>query len=157
MERKCLMLPLSYMYKEGSAGEVPIDLTVLEDIMLQLRAGENSPSWRERAVILGAENGVITRFFQDTEGVGSPNFFRPDKESLERVIQFWGSRKVCLTGLIHTHRNSLDLSKGDLEFVRRLLMMNPSMEKFYLGVRCKGKLIMYSFGRDLLEKGGKYE
>lgn len=144
-------LPLCYTYKEGCAGGIAIDKQIFEDMVLQLRACEHNPRFRERAVILGAENGVITRLFVDAEGGSFPYYFRPAKESLEHVIRFWARRKIKFVGLVHTHRNSLQLSREDLAFVRQFLTMNVNMEWFYLGVLVVGgRLAVYKFERDFL-------
>lgn len=151
--RKKYWLPLCYSYKEGCAGGVYIDGQIYEDMMLQLRTGnEHAHRYRERAVIFGMDaNGVITRLFVDMQGDSAPYYFRTAKESLERVIRFWAKRGIRFAGMVHTHRHCLQLSQGDVAFVRQLLMLNKTMNRFYFGVQAGTELAVYKFERDFLE------
>ena len=147
-------LPLCYSYKEGCAGGVFIDGQICEDMMLQLWTdNKHNQRFRERTVIFGADtDGVITRLYVDTLGDSALYYFRPAKERLEQVIRFWERRGIRFAGMAHSHWHSLQLSQGDMAFVRQLLILNKTMNRFYFGVQAGTELVMYKFERDFLEE-----
>lgn len=146
-------LPLSYMYKLENAGEIAIDSRLFEDMLLQLRAGEERPDCREKGGILGGTGDPeITHFFFDSLGLTNRSSYHPDADSLEQVIRLWRSRNIRFLGIIHTHtrEDALSLSKKDLQFVRVMLVLNPGMD-LIMGVLAKGgKLILYKFEQDFV-------
>ena len=147
-------LPLNYAYKTGAA-EIEMVAHVFDEMVLQLRAGEERADCREKGGILGCdEKGVITRFYYDSEGVGDRTSYRPDTESLQRVLQRWNAQQIRFAGVIHTHtrEDAVTLSPKDLRFAKALLMLNPQLERIIMAILVRGgKLILYAFDRDYAE------
>lgn len=151
-------LPLSYMYKSAAPGEIVIEKRVFEQMMLQLRAGENKPDCPEKGGILGSKvDGEITHFFYDENGIADSVSYRPDGTGLQRVIHMWKSENIRFLGVIHTHtrEDALKLSRKDLQFVRTMLQLNPGLEMVMAILAKGGKMVLYKFAPDFLEWADK--
>ena len=146
-EDEIYVIPLSYSYKEGFAGGVRIERSILEDMMRYMAAEKN---FKEKGCILGAEKGIVTRVYLDVRGDSTACSYCPS-DVVDNVIHVWHSCGINFVGIVHSHRRSLMLSEGDHAFIRRLFALNPRMERFFLGVIMEGRFVLYRFDPDFVD------
>ena len=93
----------------------------------------------ETGGILGEKDGVVCRFFLDTDGESTLGEYRPNVTLLNQVIERWAQEEVSFIGLVHTHINGLGiLSPSDIEYVRLIVSANE-LESVYFPVVAKDK------------------
>jgi proteasome lid subunit RPN8/RPN11 len=86
--------------------------------------------------VLGARpNEPISKFYFDVSGVSAEDFYTPNYEKINEVLEEWAKEGVQMVGMIHSHGNSGTFpSCGDLYYCEQIIRSNPSIEEFLLPI-----------------------
>ena len=136
--------PVHFSYKPQNAS-----ITLSSSVETQLREKLCGQSV-EQGGALGIENGVVSRYYHDTQAKRDCNLFQPSL-MLNVVITVWKQEGIAFAGLIHSHPADWpELSAGDLDYVRKLLQANPQIPAVLMGIMAGDRLLFYGFERDYL-------
>ena len=56
MEKQWMALPISYLYKQKTGDILHIDMTVMAEMLCQLRSYDHANQWQETGGMLGCDN-----------------------------------------------------------------------------------------------------
>ena len=128
---------------------VTVEKTLLDPICDQLGAGSDD---RERGGLLGlsADNHFIVNFFLDKAAEATACSYKPS-EAVLRYFDHCPSSEICFGGIIHTHKQMKELSRGDFEYIKAFFEANPKLKRMISGVFtiADRKMHLYSFERAL--------
>lgn len=110
---------------------IEIQKAVFEKISSEI--GKREP---ECGGVLGARPGeAISKFYFDHSGISTSDFYTPDYETINSVLEEWAKDGVQMVGMIHSHGNEGDFpSCGDLYYCEQILRSNPSLSEFFLPI-----------------------
>lgn len=136
--------PVHFTYKMQTAS-----ITLSSSVEAELRkklCGQEV----EQGGALGIENGVVSRYYHDTQARCDCNLFQPSP-LLNVLLVVWKQEGIAFAGLIHSHPAEWpELSEGDLDYVRKLLRSNPELPAVLMGIMAGDRLLFYGFERDYL-------
>ncbi len=64
---------------------------------------------------------TVTDFYFDSIGTTEKNCYTPDVETLNRVIAKWAENGIEFIGFVHSHPNSIHLSRHDIEYANKIM------------------------------------
>lgn len=120
----------------------------------------NASVWRELWRTVGsrpAETGgillgprgksVITEYYFDAQSNCSAATYSPDHGTINGLFaERWTPRGLELKGAVHSHPSHCPrLSREDLEYVARILGVNPRLDRFFAPVILAGRFWMRPF------------
>lgn len=136
--------PVHFTYKPQTA-TITLSPSVVTELQEKL-CGQTV----EQGGALGIENGVVSRYYHDTQARCDCNLFQPSP-LLNVLLVVWKQEGITFAGLIHSHPAQWpELSEGDLDYVRKLLRSNPELPAVLMGIMAGERLLFYGFERDFL-------
>lgn len=136
--------PVHFTYKTQTAS-----ITLSSSVEAELRE-KLCYQTVEQGGALGIENGVISHYYHDTQAKFDCNLFQPSP-LLNVLLVVWKQERIAFAGLIHSHPEDWpELSEGDLDYVRKLLLANPQLPAVLMGIMAGDQLLFYGFERDFL-------
>lgn len=142
MEHKLVEIPLAYMYKQAQSGSVKMEEAAMSDMIEIL-----SVPGTEQGGMLGIDRQGILCFYYDKRAVTDESSYCPSGDMLKKQLEIWRGEGKSFAGMVHSHTAMPLLSRGDLQYVLGMFLVNHRMRAMLMGLVVNRQLALYQFDR----------